>query len=140
MLESPRALPLIEQSYRHQENLLHRRSYVIIFILIVLLLCVAAALAFVRLEMKRMARLQAHLAEANRLKEVYISRFLSLCSIYMEKLTQFSKMVERKLSTGSTAELLRMTKSGRFIEEQSRVFTKCSMTRSCIFARHLQAM
>lgn len=122
MLESSRALPLIEQSYRHQENLLHRRSYVIIFILIVLLLCVAAALAFVRLEMKRMARLQAHLAEANRLKEVYISRFLSLCSIYMEKLTQFSKMVERKLSTGSTAELLRMTKSGRFIEEQSRDF------------------
>ncbi len=122
MLESSRALPLIEQSYRHQENLLHRRSYVIIFILIVLLLCVAAALAFVRLEMKRTARLQAHLAEANRLKEVYISRFLSLCSIYMEKLTQFSKMVERKLSTGSTAELLRMTKSGRFIEEQSRDF------------------
>lgn len=122
MLESSRALPLIEQSYRHQENLLHRRSYVIIFILIVLLLCVAAALAFVRLEMKRRARLQAHLAEANRLKEVYISRFLSLCSIYMEKLTQFSKMVERKLSTGSTAELLRMTKSGRFIEEQSRDF------------------
>lgn len=122
MIESSRALPLIEQSYRHQEQQMHKRSYVIIIILIVLLLCVAGALAFVRLEMKRMARLQAHLAEANRLKEVYISRFLSLCSIYMEKLTHFSKMVERKLSTGSTAELLRMTKSGRFIEEQSRDF------------------
>lgn len=122
MIESSRALPIIEQSYRHQEERLHKRSYIIIIILIVLLVCVVGALAFVRLEMKRMARLQAHLSEANRLKEVYISRFLSLCSIYMEKLTQFSKMVERKLSTGSTAELLRMTKSGRFIEEQSREF------------------
>jgi len=122
MIESSRALPIIEQSYRHQEEQLHKRSYIIIIILIILLVCVVAALAFVRLEMKRMARLQSHLSEANRLKEVYISRFLSLCSIYMEKLTQFSKMVERKLSTGSTAELLRMTKSGRFIEEQSREF------------------
>ncbi|MBP3589534.1 MAG: hypothetical protein J6J61_03065 [Muribaculaceae bacterium] len=72
--------------------------------------------------MNKMARLQRSLSDANRTKEVYISQFLELCSIYMDKLNQFSKIVTRKLAAGQADELYRMTKSGKFVDEQSREF------------------
>ena len=58
----------------------------------------------------------------NKSKEVYISQFLSLCSIYMDKLNQFCKLANRKISAGKVDDLYRLTKSGKFIEEQSSEF------------------
>ena len=51
-----------------------------------------------------------------------MSRFLTLSSIYMDKLKQFSKLVNRKISAGQVDELVKLTKSGKFVEEQSREF------------------
>ena len=75
-----------------------------------------------RREMRRMKLLHQHLEGANSIKEMYMSQFLNLCTIYMDKLNQFCKIAERKISTGHTDDLYRMTKSGKFVEEQSREF------------------
>ena len=40
----------------------------------------------------------------------------------MNKLNQFCKIAARKISTGHTDELYKMTKSGKFVEEQSQEF------------------
>lgn len=40
----------------------------------------------------------------------------------MNKLNRFCEIAARKIATGATDELYRMTKSGRFAEEQSRDF------------------
>ena len=40
----------------------------------------------------------------------------------MEKLTQFSDTVNRKISAGKAEDLYKITKSGKFIEEQSKEF------------------
>ena len=40
----------------------------------------------------------------------------------MEKLQEFSKLVKRKVSSGHVDELQELTKSGKFIEEQSKEF------------------
>ena len=40
----------------------------------------------------------------------------------MDKLHQFNNIVNRKLSTGKTEDLYKLTKSGKFIEEQSKEF------------------
>ena len=81
-----------------------------------------ATLVFIYYEIVKMKRLQQSLRQANKVKEIYISQFLQLCSIYMDKLNQFSKIVTRKLSTGQVDDLYRMTKSGKFVEEQSQEF------------------
>ncbi len=62
------------------------------------------------------------LQTANRAKDVYISQFLNLSSIFMDKLKEFCKLANRKISAGQTDELYRITKSGRFVEEQSKEF------------------
>ena len=51
-----------------------------------------------------------------------MSQFLNLCSVYMDKLNQFCSLAERKISTGNVDELYRLTKSGKFIENQSKDF------------------
>lgn len=44
--------------------------------------------------------------------------------IYMDRLNQFSKTVNRKISAGKVDDLYNITKSGKFIEEQSKEFYK----------------
>ena len=66
--------------------------------------------------------MQSVLVEANTAKEVYISQFMVLCSVYMDKLNQFNGLVTRKLSAGQTDELYKLTKSGKILEEQTKDF------------------
>lgn len=78
-----------------------------------------------RIARKRNAQLRSMtrcLTDANKTKDVYIAQFLNLCSIYKDKLNQFNKVVNRKITTGKVDDLLKLTKSGKFIEEQSKEF------------------
>ena len=121
MIESSRSLPIIERA--HTANLAKTRRYVIVAMSVLVLVLVLIIVLFVlRHEMSKMKALQENLRAANTAKEVYISQFLQLCSIYMDKLNQFCKIATRKLAAGQADELYRMTKSGKFVEEQSREF------------------
>lgn len=122
MIETSRSLPIIERA--HSANLAANRRtiYYIIGAMSVLMLVLITVLLVLRHEMHRMAALQENLRTANTAKEVYISQFLQLCSIYMDKLNQFCKIATRKLAAGQADELYRMTRSGKFVEEQSRDF------------------
>ena len=79
-------------------------------------------MAFLRREMVKMRKLQESLRNANKTKELYISQFLRLCSIYMDKLNQFCNLATRKIAAGQVDDLYRLTKNGKFVEEQSREF------------------
>lgn len=49
------------------------------------------------------------LSESNLIKEAYIARFFKLCSIYVDRLQAYRKLVNKKLQKGQVAELLKMT-------------------------------
>lgn len=122
MIESSQSLPIIERA--HSANLARSRHiiYYILAAVSVLMMALLVALLLLRRQMKRMAALQDKLRSANSAKEVYISKFLQLCSIYMDKLNSLCKIASRKLAAGQADELYRMTKSGKFVEEQSAEF------------------
>lgn len=61
--------------------------------------------------------INAELSRSNNIKEVYISRFIKLCSTYIDKLEKFRLMVNKNLTSGKSAELLRITKSPDMINE-----------------------
>ncbi len=122
MIESSKSLPLIERAHSASIQKWRRNMYMVVAMLVLLLLGLGVTLFLLRREMKKMANLQIKLRAANTAKEVYISRFLQLCSIYMDKLNQFCKISARKIAAGQTDELYRMVKSGKFIEEQSNEF------------------
>lgn len=122
MVESSRLLPIIERAKAEQIAAKERTIYFILIALVLILVGLGVTLLFLRHEMRRMRQLQDNLRQANRTKEVYISQFLSLCSIYMDKLNQFCKIANRKITAGKVDDLYRLTKSGKFVEEQSKEF------------------
>ena len=122
MIESSRSLPLIERAKIAQLDAQKRSMYVVLAILLLVALVLALTMLFLRNETIKLRRLQESLRSANKTKEVYISQFLSLCSIYMDKLNQFCNLATRKIAAGQVDELYRLTKNGKFVEEQSREF------------------
>ncbi len=122
MVESSKSLPIIERAHSAQVGAWRRTIYWIIAAMGLLLVVLVVMMLVLRHEMHKMSLLQDNLRAANKTKEVYISQFLELCSIYMDKLNSFCKIATRKLAAGQSDELYRMTKSGKFVEEQSREF------------------
>ena len=122
IIESSRALPLIAQAHSSQAASWRIWSYIIMAVMAALMLGLGISLRLRYRETRRLAGAQERLRAANNSKDIYISQFLQLCSIYMDKLNRFCKLAERKISTGKADEFYRMVKSGRFIEEQSADF------------------
>lgn len=122
VLDISETLPLIESAhYRQNEN-----NYMLLLYLFIaaclLLLLLAITLLFLKRQIKRKTTLQNRLEGANLTKEVYISQFLNLCSSYMDKLNSFNQLVTRKISAGKVDDLYKLSKSSRFMEEQSKEF------------------
>lgn len=122
MNQTSSLLTMVDHEHNRQVTTWRRISNVTIVIMAILLLALGAALWYLRRQLRRVDSMKHHLEEANKTKDVYISQFLTLSSIYMDKLQQFNKLVNRKLSSGQVDELQKLTKSGKFIEEQSKEF------------------
>lgn len=122
MIESAQGLPIIEQAYTKQIEAKRHTINVIVGILIMVVIVLVITMVILNHKMHRLRVLESNLRRANQIKEVYISQFLNLCSIYMDKLNQFCKIANRKITAGKVDDLYRLTKSGKFVEEQSKEF------------------
>ena len=122
VLETSSTLPIIEKAHTSQARKSMQRLTFALIIVALLLIIVVSLLVYLRLQIDKKTTLQGHLEGANRVKEIYLSQFINLCSIYVSKLTSFNKMVERKVTSGKTEDLAKITKSGKFVEEQIKEF------------------
>lgn len=122
MIDTSKSLPIIQNSHSAAAASWRRSMYWILAAMALLVVGLIGSMIALRHEMRRMKVLQLKLEAANTAKEVYISRFLQLCSIYMDKLNNFCKIAVRKIAAGQSDEFYRMLKSGKFIEEQTSDF------------------
>lgn len=121
-IEAAEHVPMIADAFREQD---HRKMTLLITLscfLVVLLMIIIGILIFLRREMRSINLMRTKVTEANRMKETYISHFLNLCSIYLEKLDEFSRMARRKIAAGQVDDLYEMIRSGKIMDEQSRIF------------------
>lgn len=124
MMKTTELLSMVEEDHNSQISLWRTWMYAIIAVLFMCMCALIVSMLFLRRQLNRVARMKQELQDANQTKDVYISQFLSLCSIYMDKLKQFGKLVNRKISAGQVDDLYKLTKSGKFVEEQSADFYK----------------
>lgn len=122
VVQTSASMPLIQKNHNDQIREWRHKIYIVITILAIILIGLFALLLYLRRQMRRMTDLQNRLRGANQIKEVYISQFFRLCSIYIDKLNQFCKIANRKISSGQVDDLYKITKSGKLVEEQSREF------------------
>lgn len=104
-------LPVIDAAYKLQIE--RQRRQLLLFLAIVSLLSVSLIVSVVLIykQVKKLSVARRHLRQANHIKEEYIGHFLNLCSLYIEKLDNLRRTVNRKITAGQTEELLKLTKS-----------------------------
>jgi hypothetical protein len=156
-LQTAGILSLIDRTYQikiEKQNKALRNSLIWISILLLLLF---AALVYIYLQMKKLSVAQNNLqvvnnrlkelneelqqmnvclqtvnlelSDSNRIKEEYIGRFIKLCSIYINKLDAYRRMVNKKITAGRITELLKTTRSqDTFDEELKELYTNFDTT------------
>lgn len=121
-METAEVLPIIAKAYReNDEKKLAWLMWLIIALIVALVLIVVIIIMLLK-DVKKLRELKKKLAQANITKDTYISQFLSLSSIYIEKLEKFHLVVKRKLKANQTADLYALIESGSMLEEQSQMF------------------
>ena len=65
-----------------------------------------------------LSEVNMHLNDSNRVKDVYIGKFLSICSEYIDKLDNYRIKINRKLKAGQQSDLMRMTSSDQLKEDE----------------------
>lgn len=124
VIQTSESLPLIQRVHRLELRRSDRNTRWVIAGLALLLTVTLVLLIALKRQAAVEHRLRASLEQSNHLKEVYISQFLNLCSIYMDRLDQFSRTVANKISTGQIDELRRLTRSGKFSENRAEELTR----------------
>ncbi len=64
----------------------------------------------------------AELSESNQVKEEYIGHFLSLCSLYIDKMDAYRKTIRKKLVNGQQSEVIEDVKSSDFMYNELKEF------------------
>ncbi|MCD8260324.1 MAG: DUF6377 domain-containing protein [Bacteroides sp.] len=77
---------------------------------------------------QRQIQINNSLAEANLIKEQFISSFLEICTEYIEKLSNFKSLVNRKVKVGQVADLIKLTGSPEENKELYENFDKTFLT------------
>lgn len=66
----------------------------------------------------QLTEFNALLDEANHVKEEYVGHFMRLCSLYIDKLDDLRKMVNKKVKNHQYEELYEQTRTSRFKQEE----------------------
>ncbi|MBD5226367.1 MAG: hypothetical protein HDS68_10485 [Bacteroidales bacterium] len=105
-----------------------RQKFLLLVVVSVALLLslVVVVLGFARLQgqMKKMRVLKLQLHQSDAMKEAAISNFLGLCTLYMERLEDFARMVRRKISAGQTDSLYKQLKEEKLADRQDGLLSE----------------
>lgn len=122
-LQTAGILSLIDLTYQAMREKQSARLQLYIWLISALTLLLVAAIAYIYRQMKRLSTARNHLEQANEqlhisnhIKEEYIGRFMNLCSIYINRLDTYRRMVNKKISAGQTEELLKMVRSREVLD------------------------
>lgn len=117
-LQTAGILSLIDHTYQAMQKKQNDRLRLYLWMISVLSLLLVGAVLWINHQRNKLAVARNKLEQANEqlqmsnhIKEEYIGRFLKLCSVYIDRLDAYRRMVNRKLSGGQAEELLKMVRS-----------------------------
>lgn len=122
ILDSASIFPEIVRSYDDSIHACRVVGYVIIAVLVLAIAALTFAVVLYRRRVKRMCARQTQLVEANSVKDTFLTQFMNICAVYMDKLSDYNQTVIRRLQAGKGDDLLRMAKAGKYVETQYNEF------------------
>lgn len=121
-LQVAEVLPIIARTHVKITEQAHNRLLWMVWLLALAAIALAAFTALTLMQRRKMHIYEQRLKQNLAVKDDYIERILSLCSIYIERLEDFNRMAGRKIKAGQVGELLEMIESGKMLQEQTRKF------------------
>lgn len=127
---------IIENAYQHQLNKQRETSMRFTYSVSALLVILLITFAFVIYQNRKLSAIRKKLklangelkyanvtlAESNHIKEEYISRYMNQCSLYIEKMDDYRRSLNRLATQGKEQELLKNIKSSDFINRELKLF------------------
>lgn len=117
-------VPLIDEAYRREINASRNELILYVVLVSLLLLALGVLVVFLLREVRKSRKAHMALLSESKLKDTYIGNFIGLCSTYSEQYGSLVKLVDRKISSGQSSELLKMLKNGKIAETGSDDFYK----------------
>lgn len=116
------AIPVISKNYKKKEQSHWKLLYRAIILMLVLVMACGIAMYVHFRNKKRLLAMHSKLEQANDRKEDNLGNFIALCASCMERIEDLNRVVLRKLGAGQANELHSLAKSGKFVDEQRRMF------------------
>lgn len=136
-IQTSKLLPIIDKAYQLDRESQQNKLRTLLIIVSILSFILLIAIYFIAKQMKKLSKAKQQieqinsrlnelnealkdvnmqqkqtnvsLIEANHIKEQFISSFLEICTEYIEKLDALKITVNRKIKSGQTADLLKLT-------------------------------
>lgn len=149
-IEISAMVPIIDKAYQLQTQARQRDLIISLVSISLLSLFLIVAIFFVYRQMKKLAITRKDLSiandqlndvnhelsgtnqelkvtndtllEANIIKEEYIGRYMDQCSVYIDKLDEYRRLLNKTAIAGKIDELLHSIKSKQFIEDELKEF------------------
>lgn len=118
------SLPVIDEAYRRELDASNNQLLAYTIISTLLFIITAFLLVVLFRNAKKMKNNRIKLAATSRKLEGYVGNFIGLCSTYSSRLDQLTKLINRKISSGQSEELLKLVNSGRFADGETENFYK----------------
>ena len=144
--QSADVLSLIDKTYQAMIEKQNGRLQQYLLLITTLLVLLIVALGYIYRQMKKLADARNHLQQANeqlnglneelrqmnsclsftkielsvsnQIKDEYIAGFIKVCCSYINRLDAYRRMVNKKVSAGQIAELLKITRSQDALDEE----------------------
>ena len=122
-LQTAGILSLIDLTYQAMREKQNDRLRLYLWLISALIVLLVVAVGFIYRQMQRLSAARNKLEHANEqlqlsnnIKEEYVGRFMNLCSVYINRLDTYRRMVNKKISAGQMEELLKMVRSHEVLD------------------------
>lgn len=135
-IQISKSYPIIESAYQLEREQQKQKLQTLLLIISVLSILLIITIFYIIRQFRKLSEARKQtliindqlkhkndsLAEANRIKEEYLGRFLSLCSTYIEKMEKHHRTLNKRAKEGHLEELFKVLKSNQFIEDELTEF------------------
>jgi len=148
--EISQMLPIIDKAYQHQSEKRQNQLKFSLISISTLTLFLLIAVFFIYQQMRKLSIARSDLCaanhklnglnnelletnklltqsnitlkEANLIKEEYIGRYMDQCSVYIDKLDEYRRLLNKTATAGKVDDLIRTIKSTQFIDDELKEF------------------
>lgn len=135
-LEVTQIYPIVSNAYKLKEAEKQSFSHMLLISISILAVLLIITILYLYYWMKKLSIMRKSLYDANKqlvevnknlsqtgkIKEVYIAKYLDRCIIYIEKLEQYRRSLEKLALASKTNELFKAIKSEEFLREERKIF------------------